>query len=365
MSTTAKKKAPPAVSKIDLSGLSKFSFAAAAEGGLRLSGGRPLEIPLDEIVEDADQARGADNPGFSRESLAELAESIRESKGVKTPISVRSKNADGKHVINHGARRYRASKLAGMKTINAFIDDSHDDYDQAAENIQREAFTPMEIALFIQRRVRMGDTRTTIAKRLGKSQGYVTSFAALLELPPALRDAYESGRCQDATLLYNLANFAKEHPEEVARYVAEAAEITRSTFEALKGTVRAVETRQENQTPRGAGSHLTLDAPAAAPSPGAGKDAPPSSTARPAQPTPTPSQPDSSDSLSTSKDASGANRAAAKKNTVMVSRKKQLYVLRFDVPPSALHMGWIEDPASGERTEVELAELRIDSIVTR
>ena len=52
-----------------------------------------------------------------------------------------------------------------------------------------------------------------------------------------------------------------------------------------------------------------------------------------------------------------------KKASVMVKHRKTLFVLRFDMRPSALHLGWIEDPESGSTMEVELSDLRIDSIV--
>jgi ParB family chromosome partitioning protein len=358
----AKKKLVAAVTKIDLSGLKQFSVVDVMAGGLRAASGRPLELSLDDIAEDPDQARGEGNPGFSAESLAELAESIGESKGVKTPISVRSKNAEGKYLINHGARRYRASKLAGVKTIQAFIDDSHDDYDQAVENIQREAFTPMEIALFIQKRERAGDDRKTIAKRLGKNKAYVTFHAALLELPPALRAVYDSGRCQDTTLLYNLGNLAKEFPEEVSRFVGQASDITRSTFEVLKAQLREGRLQGESVDPGNSSSALpqltTIEKGAAdersnvvGKRDGDANDSDPSAShSRKAEP---------------QRQERTESQLRAKKAAVMVSHKEQLYVLRVDQAPSALHLGWIEDPATGKKTEVELADLRIDSIVSR
>ena len=354
--TTTKKKAAPAVSKIDLSGLSKFSLQETMEGGLRAAGGRPLEIPVDEIVEDAQQARGDDNPGFSAESLAELAASISEGGGVKTPISVRSKNAEGKHVINHGARRYRASKLAGMTTIHAFIDDSHDDYDQAVENIQREAFTPMEIALFIQKRERIGDERTAIAKRLGKSKTFVTRHAALLELVPELRALYDSGRTRDHQTLYNLSNLAKDHPEAVARLVEGDAEITRSSVESLRSSLK--------QPPRSVLVDQTKEA-SSAPEP-VSRDASSSDAFEESKADQTSvAAPAPIASKQKHSDRGLETPGRTKKPVVMVSRKKVLFVLRVDLAPSALHLGWVEDPATGEKSEVELADLRIDSIVSR
>lgn len=363
MSTTTKKKAAPAVSKIDLSGLSKFSLQEVMDGGLRAAGGRPLEIPLDEIIEDPQQARGEGNPGFSTESLAELAESISEGKGVKTPISVRSKNAEGKHVINHGARRYRASKLAGLRTINAFIDDSHDDYDQAVENIQREAFTPMEIALFIQKRERMGDERATIAKRLGKSRAFVTRHAVLLDLPASLRAAYDSGRCQDSLTLYNLANLAKEHSDEVARFVETTPEITRAAVEDLKVSLHA---QQQDAQSAGDGRISSETDSVEASKINAGSALEQSEASRGTESDQGKAEKKVEAQTPRHKPAVGAG-ARGQKAVVMVGRKKgqALFVLRVDLAPSALHLGWIEDPQTGKQTEVELADLRIDSIVSK
>lgn len=226
---------------IELSGLDRFvvSDLMKVDVPAVADAGRPLELRLEAIVEDPQQARGEGNPGFSQESLAELAASIVESGGVKTPISVRSRNAEGVYVVNHGARRLRASRMAGLPTISAFIDDNHDEYDQAIENIQRESFTAMEIALFIQRREHRGDTRSAIAKRLGKSSAFVTQHASLLALPKDLREAYDEGRCRDVLTLYELSKFSKQYPEAVADFARDAPEITRGASEILQAVSEA------------------------------------------------------------------------------------------------------------------------------
>jgi ParB family chromosome partitioning protein len=325
--STATKRAP---APIDLSGLDAFNVSSLMQAGVpeakAESNGKPLEIPLDEILEDPDQPRTADNPGFSHESLSELAESIEESDGVKTPISVRSKNADGFYVINHGARRFRASKLAKRKTIKAFIDDQHDEYDQAIENIQRENFTPMEIAMFIEKREKKGDSRVSIAKRLGKSKAFVTQHAALLTLPPALRELYDEGRCRDVLALYELANLHKKHPAEVLKFIESVPEITRSAVEALKASLKAAAKAAEEGDDAG-------EDDGAGDGDGGGEADP--------------------------QEKSGK----AKKSSVMVKHGDSLFLLRADIRPSALRLGWIEDPATGATTEVELSELSIDSIV--
>ena len=149
------KTSPVRIPPIDVAMLDRLDFKVSDLMKPGLPGGHPLEIPIGMVVENPEQPRSEDNPGFSAESLQELADSIVESGGLKTPISVRSMK-DGVYVINHGARRLRASKLAGMEKIKGFVDDLHDEYDQAIENIQREDLTPMEIAEFIGRREKKG-----------------------------------------------------------------------------------------------------------------------------------------------------------------------------------------------------------------
>ncbi|WP_419604727.1 ParB/RepB/Spo0J family partition protein, partial [Thiolapillus sp.] len=104
--------------------------------------GGPLELPIDLIDEDPNQPRHEDSPGFSKQSLGELAETIRERKA-KSPISVRPHpEVDGRYMINHGTRRYRASIIADKTTIPAYIDPDYTEADQVIENLQRNDLTP-------------------------------------------------------------------------------------------------------------------------------------------------------------------------------------------------------------------------------
>jgi ParB family transcriptional regulator, chromosome partitioning protein len=110
--------------------------------------GKPLEIPVVNIIEDENQPRFE----FPEYEMNQLAKSIAES-GVKTPISVhKHPDIKDKYVINHGHRRYRASILAGKKTVPAFIDEIYNDYDQVMENKERLGHSPLEIAIFIQKK---------------------------------------------------------------------------------------------------------------------------------------------------------------------------------------------------------------------
>ena len=143
---------------------------AALDAPTLATNGQPLMLPVESIDEDPEQPRRE----FDANALHDLAETIRE-RGVRQPISVRPDlQQAGRWVLNFGARRLRASKLAGLTEIPAFIDTTADSYDQVIENEQREGLKPLELALFVQKRLAAGDNQAEIAKRLGKSRQYVT-----------------------------------------------------------------------------------------------------------------------------------------------------------------------------------------------
>ena len=155
------------------------------------SAGLPLTLRLDEIDEDPLQPRRE----FDESKLAELAETIRQ-RGVLQAISVRPHpEAAGRWMLNYGARRLRASKLAGKTDIPVFIDQAADDYDQVIENEQREGLTPLELALFVKKRLACGDSQQEIARRLGKSKSHITMVCAMIDPPDWLLDAYRRGHC--------------------------------------------------------------------------------------------------------------------------------------------------------------------------
>ncbi len=192
--------------------------------------GRPMLLPLDGIDEDPEQPRHE----FDANGLLELAATIRD-RGVRQPISVRpSTRRAGRWVLNFGARRLRASKLAGLTEIPAFIDTTADNYDQVIENEQREGLKPLEIALFVQKRLTSGDNQAEIARRLGKSRQYVTLATALIEPPDWLLDAYRQGRCKGMTELYELRRLHGEHAEQVEAWASDREPMTRERIATLK-----------------------------------------------------------------------------------------------------------------------------------
>lgn len=202
--------------------------------------GVPLSLPLDFLDEDPNQPRTADNPGFSPESIAELGATIK-TRGVKSPISVRENpNAPGRYLINHGARRFRASKWAGKTTIPAFVDRDYTDDDQVIENLQRDALTAREIAEFIGKKLQGGMKRRAIAAAIGKEPPFVTKYLALLNLPGPLAAAFDSGALKDVNLIYLLYVLYKDAPEDVANWLQfHSADLTRESVRTLREQIEA------------------------------------------------------------------------------------------------------------------------------
>ena len=195
--------------------------------------GQPLMLPVESIDEDPEQPRRE----FEDNRLEDLAETIR-SRGVRQPISVRPNlQAPGRWMLNFGARRLRASKMAGMAEIPAFIDTTADSYDQVIENEQREGLRPLELALFVQKRIALGDNQAEIAKRLGKSRQWVTLATALIEPPDWLLQAYREGRCRGINELYDLRRLHGEHGDTVEAWASTRPTITRDRLTEFRASL--------------------------------------------------------------------------------------------------------------------------------
>ena len=117
-----------------------------------MTAGAPLQLPLELIDEDPDQPR----QDFDQVTLAELTDSVK-ARGVLQAISVRRHPlTPDRWMVNFGARRLRASRLAGKPTIPAYVDNAMDSYDQVIENEQRESLSPLELAMFVQKKMQTG-----------------------------------------------------------------------------------------------------------------------------------------------------------------------------------------------------------------
>ncbi len=217
----------------DLSALLAGPEAAAPSGG-------PLALDMALIDEDPHQPRTQDNPGFSAQSLDELAASIA-LRGVKTPISVRDNpSVEGRYIINHGARRFRGAQRAGLAHIPGFIDNDYNEADQVVENLQRNELTAREIADFIGRELAKGMKKGEIAKAISKSPAFISQHVTLLDLPDPLAQVFNSGRVRDVTVVNELMTAYKKTPQEVTGWLGDASqEITRGSVKLLREFLEA------------------------------------------------------------------------------------------------------------------------------
>ncbi len=148
------------------------------------------EISIEDIEINPYQPR----KDFDHEELLALVQSIK-TLGLIQPITVRSLSS-GKYQIISGERRWRASKLAGLKSIPAYIritDDQGMLEMALVENIQRSDLNPLEIALSYQRLIDECQLQhDTLAKRVGKERSTVSNYVRLLKLPPDIQSALKT-----------------------------------------------------------------------------------------------------------------------------------------------------------------------------
>ena len=132
---------------------------------------------------------------FDEESLNELASSIK-LHGVLQPILVVEKN--GRYLIVAGERRFRASKIAGLKEMPCIVanfNDSEIKEISIIENLQRKDLTPIEEAKAIKQLIdEFGWTQDVVAERLGKSRPVITNTLRLLNLVPEVIQMIEDGK---------------------------------------------------------------------------------------------------------------------------------------------------------------------------
>lgn len=151
---------------------------------------RVIQMPIDELQANPLQPRGVITP----ESLVDLVDSIREH-GVLEPLVV-AKTPAGYQIIA-GERRWRAARIVGLKNVPIVIKETSPRgmLEMAiVENVQRVDLNPVERARAFQRLVDEFSLPTSeIARRIGKSQAYVSNTLRLLTLPDAIKDGILSG----------------------------------------------------------------------------------------------------------------------------------------------------------------------------
>ena len=148
------------------------------------------EIELDKISVHPNHPRREIEPN----ALQELADSLAEI-GIIQPITLRKLNEDSYQIIA-GERRYRASILAGLKTIPAYIrtaDDENVMEMALIENIQREDLNSLEIALAYQHLIEQYElTQERLSERIGKKRTTIANYLRLLKLPAPIQVALKN-----------------------------------------------------------------------------------------------------------------------------------------------------------------------------
>ncbi len=186
-------------------------------------GGKPREIPVDQIDANPFQTRSQVN----QEQLGELAASIA-ANGVVQPVLVRPL-ASGRFQLIAGERRWRASQMAGKTTVPAMLRQVSDEQAMEitiVENLQRADLNPMEQARAFERLGReFRMTQEQMAQRTGKDRATVANFLRLLKLPTSIQNRVEAG---ELTFGHARALLALEHAEEMEKAAQRIAALSMS-----------------------------------------------------------------------------------------------------------------------------------------
>ena len=147
--------------------------------------GNIIDLPLENISTNPFQPR----THFNEDALKELSSSIKEL-GVIQPVTVRKMKGDQYQLVS-GERRLRASKMAGISRIPAYVRLANDQESlemALVENIQRQDLDPIEIGLSYQRLIEeINLTQDQLSERVGKKRSTITNYMRLLKLDPIIQ----------------------------------------------------------------------------------------------------------------------------------------------------------------------------------
>ncbi|TAJ56201.1 MAG: ParB/RepB/Spo0J family partition protein [Chitinophagaceae bacterium] len=186
---------------------------------------------------------------FDETALSELAASIK-LHDIIQPLTV-SKLPNGKYQLIAGERRFRASKIAGLKDVPAYVRQANDQQLlelALLENLQREDLNAVEIALSYKRMMEELDyTQEQVAERMGKERSTVTNYLRLLKLPPDIQLAVRNGSLSmgHARALVNIDTIDKQlfvykEIKDKGLSVRQTEELVRNMYKAEKsGAVKS------------------------------------------------------------------------------------------------------------------------------
>ena len=204
-------------------------------------------IPVENIEPNPKQPRR----DFDETALNELAASIK-THDIIQPITV-SKLHGNKYRLISGERRWRASKLAGLKDIPAYVRQANDQelLELALlENLQREDLNAIEISLSYKRMMDELDyTQEQVAERMGKDRSTVTNYLRLLKLPPDIQVAVRNGEISmgHARALINVDTIDKQ------LYIFDEIKTKGLSVRQTENLVRSIYKEKETKKPEGGG----------------------------------------------------------------------------------------------------------------
>lgn len=168
----------------------KAKRGAVSEAAVDMAG-RVAMLPISAIDANPDQPRRT----FEPFALNELADSIR-TLGIIQPLTVRRMSA-AKYQLISGERRFRASQLAGLDRVPAYVREANDQemLEMAlVENIQREDLDAIEVAISFKRLMEeCALTQEELASRVGKQRSTVSNYIRLLGLPANIQQSVAAG----------------------------------------------------------------------------------------------------------------------------------------------------------------------------
>ena len=210
------------------------------------------EIAISEIKANPNQPRHE----FDPEALQELADSIKEI-GIIQPITLR-KMEDGTYQIIAGERRFRASQLAGLTTVPAYIrtaDDENVMEMALIENIQREDLNSMEIALAYQHLLEEYDlTQERLSERVGKKRTTIANYLRLLKLPAQIQMALKN---RELDMGHARALLSLENPVEQIQLFQDI-QIMGYSVRKVEEIVKKSKAAKSNKSPKAAGEYDLL-----------------------------------------------------------------------------------------------------------
>ena len=198
------------------------------------------KLKITEVEPNKEQPRKR----FEQEALEELAESIKEY-GLIQPIVVTQK--DGYYSIIAGERRWRASKIAGLKEIPAIIREDNEKINSEIaliENMQREDLNPVEKAMGIKTLINnYGMSQEEVAKKLGKGRSTIANWIRVLNLEPRVLEMAKEGKISEG---YCKALLAITDPEKQYQTAIQMLE-RGSTVRQVEKKAKTKETKEEQE----------------------------------------------------------------------------------------------------------------------